>query len=55
MAGMDLSTYNSLLKGNAAGAGIVAKDPAVSLVFTVQNAGGHLGQLPPDELAILKT
>ncbi len=54
MAGLDLTTYASILQGTKEGAGIVPGDPAGSLIYKVQEAGDHFGQLTPDELTALK-
>jgi hypothetical protein len=54
MAGLDLTSYAGLLQGTKDGPGIVPGDPAASLIYKVQEAGGHFGQLSPDDLAALK-
>jgi hypothetical protein len=54
MANMDLSTYQGILNGNAEGKGIVPGKPEDSLVFKIQNAGNHFGQMSSDEVALLK-
>ena len=54
MAGMDLSTYEGLLAAGKDGAGIVPGKPESSLVYSVQAAGGHFGQLNPDQVEALK-
>jgi nitrate/TMAO reductase-like tetraheme cytochrome c subunit len=54
MANLDLSTYQTILQGNADGAGIVPGNPDGSLIYKIQSAGGHFGQMTPDELALLK-
>jgi hypothetical protein len=54
MAGMDLSTYEGLLAGSKNGVGIDPGKPESSLVYTVQSAGGHFGQLTPDQVEALR-
>jgi formate dehydrogenase gamma subunit len=51
LGGLDLSTYASALEGGQTGPGIVPGDPDASQVIVKQNAGGHPGQLSPEELA----
>lgn len=48
--GLDLSTYQTALRGGNSGPGIVPGDPDTSNVIIVQSAGGHPGQL--DEPAL---
>jgi nitrate/TMAO reductase-like tetraheme cytochrome c subunit len=54
MNGMDLSSYASIEKGSKDGAGVTPGDLANSLIYKVQNAGGHFGQLAQAELDTLK-
>ena len=49
-AGLNLSTYADALKGGGTGAVIVAGDSDNSLLVTKQLAGGHPGQLTPEEI-----
>jgi len=53
MAGLNLSTYADAMKGGQDGAVIVPGDAANSLIVQKQQAGGHPGQLTPDEIAKL--
>jgi len=54
MAGLNLSTYADALKGSASGPVLVSKDSANSKLIIKQAAGGHPGQLTPDEIAQVK-
>jgi hypothetical protein len=51
MGGLNLSTYADVLNGGASGPVVVPGDGANSLLVTKQQAGGHPGQLTPDEIA----
>jgi hypothetical protein len=51
MGGLNLSTYADLLNGSQSGPVIVPGDDANSLLITLQQAGGHPGQLTPEEIA----
>jgi formate dehydrogenase gamma subunit len=53
MGGLDLSTYQGALAGGANGAAVVPGDPATSVLITKQAAGGHPGQLTPEELQVV--
>ena len=53
MAGLNLSTYTDAMKGGQDGPVIVPGDAANSLIVQKQQAGGHPGQLTPDEIAQL--
>lgn len=50
-AGLNLTTYADAMKGGSSGAVIVPGDAANSLLVQKQQAGGHPGQLTPEELA----
>jgi len=50
---LDLSSYQATLKGGQSGAGIAPGDPDGSQVVAIQKAGGHAGQLTPEELELL--
>ncbi len=50
-AGLNLSTYADAMKGGNSGPVIVPNDSAHSLLVTKQQAGGHPGQLTPEEIA----
>lgn len=52
-AGLNLSTYADAMKGGSSGPAIIPGDAANSLIVQKQQAGGHPGQLTPDELAQL--
>jgi cytochrome b subunit of formate dehydrogenase/mono/diheme cytochrome c family protein len=54
MGGLNLSTYADMLNGGASGPIVVPGDSASSLFVTVQQAGGHPGQLTPEEIAMLQ-
>jgi cytochrome b subunit of formate dehydrogenase/mono/diheme cytochrome c family protein len=51
LGGLNLSTYADAMNGGASGAVIVPGDGANSLLVTRQQAGGHPGQLTPEEIA----
>jgi cytochrome b subunit of formate dehydrogenase/mono/diheme cytochrome c family protein len=50
-AGLNLTTYVDAMKGSNSGPVIVPGDAANSLLVKKQQAGGHPGQLTPEELA----
>jgi hypothetical protein len=52
--GLNLLTYENLMKGGANGAVIVPGDSADSLLFQIQSAGKHFAKLTPEELEIIK-
>ena len=51
MGGLNLSTFADAMNGGASGPVIVPGDGANSLLVTKQEAGGHPGQLTPEEIA----
>jgi len=51
LGGLNLSTYPDAMKGGASGPVIVPGEGASSLLVTKQQAGGHPGQLTPEEIA----
>ena len=51
LGGLDMSTYQGALTGGASGAAIIPEDPQASQLVVKQAAGGHPGQLSPEELA----
>jgi mono/diheme cytochrome c family protein len=53
LGGLNLSTYADAVKGGADGPVITPGDAANSLIVQKQQAGGHPGQLTPDEIAQL--
>jgi cytochrome b subunit of formate dehydrogenase len=52
-AGLNLSTYADAMNGSSNGPVIVPGDGANSKLIVVQSAGGHPGQLLPEEIAKL--
>lgn len=50
-AGLNLTTYADAMKGSNSGPVIIPGDAANSLLVKKQQAGGHPGQLMPEELA----
>ncbi len=50
-AGLNLSTYADALKGSNSGPVIIPGDALNSLLITKQEAGGHPGQLTPEDIA----
>jgi formate dehydrogenase gamma subunit len=51
LGGLNLSTYADAMQGGASGPVILPGDSANSLLVTKQQAGGHPGQLTPEEIA----
>jgi cytochrome b subunit of formate dehydrogenase/mono/diheme cytochrome c family protein len=51
LGGLNLSTYADAMKGGVSGEVIIPGDSANSLLVTKQQAGGHPGQLTPEEIA----
>ncbi len=51
LGGLNLSTYADAVKGGASGPAMIPGDADNSLVVQKQQAGGHPGQLTPEELA----
>ena len=51
LGGLNLSTYADAMQGGVSGPAIVPGDSANSLLVTKQQAGGHPGQLTPEEIA----
>lgn len=54
MGGLNLSTYADMLNGGASGSIVLPGDGANSLFVTIQQAGGHPGQLTDDEIALIQ-
>jgi mono/diheme cytochrome c family protein len=52
--GLDISSYATVLKGGKSGAGIVPNNLEESVLYQIQSAGSHFGQLTEEEIAILK-
>ncbi len=53
LGGLDLSNYQTALRGGDSGPAIVPGDPDASLLLTRQASGDHPGQLDGDELALV--
>ena len=53
MAGLNLSSYADAMTGGASGPVINPGDAANSLLVMKQQAGGHPGQLTPEEIALI--
>jgi formate dehydrogenase gamma subunit len=51
LGGLNLSTYADAMQGGASGPVILPGDSANSLLVAKQQAGGHPGQLTPEEIA----
>jgi mono/diheme cytochrome c family protein len=47
---LSLKTYADALKGGKSGAAIVPNDPVKSVLVTIQQKGGHAGQLSAEEI-----
>jgi len=54
MGGLTLTTYESLLKGGASGPALTPNDADKSLIIKKQTAGGHPGQLTPEEIELVR-
>ncbi len=54
IGGLNLATFEGAVAGGEAGPGIVSGDPDASMIVTIQDAGGHPGQLDASELADLR-
>ena len=52
--GLNLLSYETLMKGGKDGAVIVPGDSANSLLFQIQSSGKHFANLSADELAVIK-
>lgn len=50
VGGLSLASYELALEGGFNGPALVPRDPEASLLVVVQAAGGHPGQLTPEEL-----
>jgi hypothetical protein len=53
-AGLNMTTYASLMKGSSNGPVIVAGDSAGSKLFQIQSAGGHFANLSTEDLQAIK-
>ena len=54
IAGLSLATFNDAIAGGNDGPGVVPGDPGTSMIVTIQEAGGHPGQLDANEIANLR-
>jgi cytochrome b subunit of formate dehydrogenase/mono/diheme cytochrome c family protein len=54
LGGLTLTTYESLLKGGASGPALTPNDADKSLIIKKQTAGGHPGQLTPEEIELVR-
>jgi formate dehydrogenase subunit gamma len=52
--GLAMDSYADLMAGGKEGPVVVPGDSADSVLFTIQSAGGHPGQLTEDELSIVR-
>jgi hypothetical protein len=52
--GLSFASYADAIRGATDGPVIMPGDPANSKLLAVQSAGGHPGQLNPDELTAIK-
>ena len=50
-AGLSLATFDDAIAGGNDGPGVVPGDPGTSMIVTIQEAGGHPGQLDANEIA----
>jgi transposase len=53
MGGLNLATFADALAGGSSGPVIAAGNAEGSLIVTKQQAGGHPGQLTPEEISQL--
>ncbi len=53
MGELDLSAYATAIQGGQSGAVILPGDASNSLLVVKQQAGGHPGQLTPQELELV--
>jgi cytochrome b subunit of formate dehydrogenase/cytochrome c553 len=54
MGGLDLTSFESLMRGGASGPAVTPRDPDKSSIFKKQAAGGHAGQFTPEELELVR-
>ncbi len=52
--GLNMLTYAGLMKGGSKGPVVIPGDSANSLLFKIQNAGGHFANLSAEELEIVR-
>jgi nitrate/TMAO reductase-like tetraheme cytochrome c subunit len=53
-AGLNMLTYEGIMKGGTDGPVVVPGDSANSLLYKIQSAGGHFANLTAEELEIIK-
>jgi cytochrome b subunit of formate dehydrogenase/mono/diheme cytochrome c family protein len=53
MGGLSLASYADAFKGGSRGPAIIPGNPTDSALVQIQSAGGHPGQLTPEELALV--
>ena len=53
MGGLNLTTYTDMLNGGQSGLVVIPGESAGSLLVSIQEAGGHPGQLAPEEISQL--
>lgn len=54
LGGLDVTTYESTLKGGVSGPGVVPGEYHTSLIITRQASGNHPGQFTAEELALVQ-
>lgn len=54
MGGLDLTSFENMMRGGASGPAVTPKDPDKSSIFKKQAAGGHAGQFTPEELELVR-
>jgi len=54
MGGLTLTTFESIVHGGASGPAVTPQDPAKSLIIKKMTAGGHPGQLTPEEIELVR-
>jgi len=54
MGGLTLTTFESIMHGGASGPAVTPQDPAKSLIIKKMTAGGHPGQLTPEEIELVR-
>jgi cytochrome b subunit of formate dehydrogenase/mono/diheme cytochrome c family protein len=54
LGGLTLTTFESVMHGGTSGPAITPKDPEKSSIINKQAAGGHPGQLTPEEIELVR-
>ena len=54
LGGLDLSNYESAMRGGNSGQAIIPGDPDNSPLVTLQEAGGHPGEFSADEIQLIR-